>query len=100
MRKELGILVMENEKGEVAVQLFAEVASVERAFVDLKGSPADPPSRATLISMRYGEDGEANIASMSRMLPVIEPVEDRPDGYRLGEGPVKFPKEEGGEKND
>ena len=91
MRREIGVLLMEEEDGNVAVQLFTEVKGVEAAFVDLKGSPADPPRRATLISVRYGEDGEANVASMSRMLPVIEPVEDRPDGYVLGKGPVKFP---------
>lgn len=92
MRKELGVLLMEDAKGEVSVQLFAEVSGVEQAFVDLKGSPADPPRRATLISVRYGEDGEANVASMSRVLPVIESADDRPDGYVLGEGPVHFPK--------
>lgn len=93
MRKELGVLLIEDDKGEVAVQLFAEVLSVEQAFRDLVGSPADKPKRATLVTLRYGEDGEAKVATLSKMLPVIESVEDKPDGYVLGEGPVRFKKD-------
>lgn len=95
MRKELGVLLIEDDKGEVAVQLFAEVDSVRKAFGNLAGSPADKPSRATFIPLSYAEDGSLQASSVSsKMLPVIESVEDRPDGYVLGQGPVKFPKPE------
>lgn len=92
MRKELGVLLMEDESGEINVQLFAEVQGVEKAFGNLAGSPADPPRRATLVSVRYGEDGEANIASLTKLLPILESIENRPDGYVLGDGPINFPK--------
>jgi hypothetical protein len=92
MRKELGVLLMEDESGEISVQLFAEVVGVEKAFKNLAGSPADPPRRATLVSIRYGEDGEAQIASLTKLLPFMESVENRPDGYVLGSGPINFPK--------
>ena len=91
MRKELGVLLMEDKSGEVAVQLFSDVRGSELAFKDLHGSPGDPSRRATLISLRYG-DGEVSVASLVKELPIIEPVEGRPDGYILGEGPVIFPK--------
>lgn len=93
MRSELGVLLVEDDKGEVAVQLFAEVLSVERAFRELVGSPAEKPKRATLVTLRYGEDGEVQVSTLSKMLSVIESVEDKPDGYMLGEGPVKFKKD-------
>jgi hypothetical protein len=91
MRKEIGVLLMEDKSGEVAVQLFSDVRGSEVAFKDLRGSPADPKSRATLISLRYG-DGEVEVASLVKELPVFESVEGRPDGYVIGEGPVHFPK--------
>ena len=92
MRKEIGVLLMEDESGEVAVQLFSDVKGSEVAFKDLRGSPADPQRRATLISLRYGGDGEVEVASLVKELPVFESVEGRPDGYVIGEGPVHFPK--------
>jgi hypothetical protein len=92
MRKELGVLLMEDESGEINVQLFAEIQGVEKAFGNLVGSPADPPRRATLVSIRYGEDGEAHIASLTKLLPILESIENRPDGYVLGGGPINFPK--------
>jgi hypothetical protein len=93
MRKEIGVLLMEDESGEVAVQLFSDVKGSEVAFKDLKGSPADPKRRATLISLRYGGDGTVSVLSMVKELPLFESVEGRPDGYMIGEGPVHFPKE-------
>jgi len=93
MRKELGVLLMEDENGEVAVQLFAKVSEVEKAFIDLKGSPANKPSRATLVSLKFPEDGVVQVVTTTKVLPIIESVENRPDGYVLGEGPVRFPKE-------
>lgn len=90
MRKELGVLLMEEESGEINVQLFAEVQGVEKAFKNLVGSPADPPRRATLVSIRYGEAGEAQIVSSTKLLPLLESVGDHPDGYVLGSGPINF----------
>jgi hypothetical protein len=95
MREELGVLLMENQAGEVAVQLFSEVKGVEAAFDDLSGSPADKPSRATFISLEYDKDGKFRVSKVSsKILPIIEPVDNKPDGFVLGQGPVKFEKEE------
>jgi len=89
-RKELGILLMEEPSGEVAVQLFADVESSSKSFDNMTGALSDPPRRATYIELRYGKVVENSVKT--KMLPVIESVEDRPDGYVLGKGPVSFPK--------
>lgn len=90
MRNQMGMMVVEDQKGEVAVQLFAEADGPFKAFDGLVGNPADLPSRATYISLKYGEDGKLEVSAKSKMLPVVEPVSKRPDGFVLGEGPVKF----------
>jgi hypothetical protein len=93
MRTEIGVLLMEETDGSVAVQLFAETTVAERVFGNLKGHPGDPRRRATLLTLKYGEDGKVEVGSQARMTPVIETTESRPDGYVIGEGPVNFPKE-------
>jgi hypothetical protein len=83
MRKELGVLLVEGNDENVAVQLFSDVVSVSDAFNGLKG-------KATLITLLYGEDGsEVRVAAMSVVLPV--PIESRPaeSGVILGGGPVR-----------
>ena len=93
MRKELGVLLMEDDKGEVAVQLVAELPSVEGAFHNLTGKVGDKSSRATLISLKYRENGiVSEVISRTKLLPVVVPVEDKPDGFVLGSGPVNFEK--------
>lgn len=96
MRKEIGVLLVEQENGDLAVQLFAEIKGVDEAFKNLNGKPGDKPSRATLLSLFYFMDKETGIQvdGEVKMLPVLEPLDQKPDGYVLGEGPVMFPKEE------
>lgn len=92
MRGKLGVLLMEEESGEVSVQLFAEPDSLADTFTQLKGKPSDPSRRATFIRLEY-DDG--NVEVRVRSLPVPEPSrEDGPDGYRLGDGPIYLDKEE------
>ena len=92
MREKLGVLLMEEESGEVAVQLFADPDTLAESFAQLKGKSTDPPRRATFIRLEYnGGRVEVHV----REVPVPEPSkEDAPDGYRLGEGPIYFDKEE------
>lgn len=98
MRKEIGVLLVEQENGDLAVQLFAEIKGVDEAFKNLNGKPGDKPSRATLLSLFYfGDEArglDINVNGDVKMLPVLEPLDKKPDGYVLGEGPVMFPKEE------
>ena len=92
MRDQVGVLLMEDTNGEVAVQLFAEVSGASKAFENLTGSPLDPPRRATFIGMRF-VDGKLDAHLVhSKVLPILEPIEDRPDGYLLGVGPVTLKK--------
>ena len=93
MRNELGILLIEDETGEIAIQLFAEFDVVKQAFCNLNGSLADKPRRATLVSLSYSGDDNVNVAAITKIFPKIESKEDRTDGYLLGEGPVKFEKQ-------
>jgi len=91
VRKKLGILLMEEESGEVAVQLFSDPDDLAKSFEQLKGKPTDKPQRATFIRLEY-EEGK--VEAHARDLPVPrEPKENEPDGYRLGEGPIHLDEE-------
>jgi len=90
MRNEMCLLLIEDENGDIAVQLFAEITDVQKAFFNLNGSTADKPRRATLVSLSYSGDDVVNVAAITKIFPKIESIEDRPDGFILGEGPVKF----------
>ena len=88
MRDRLGVLLMEEADGTVAVQLFHDPVKAGESFDNLKGKDGQAPQRATFINLDYVR---ASVISVSKDLPVPEPsVEDKPDGWRLGEGPVKF----------
>jgi len=91
MRDRLGVLLMEEESGEVVVQLFADPDKLAESFAQLNNGPSDPPRRATCILLEY-VDGK--IEARTKELPVPEPPkEDAPDGYRLGVGPIWIEKE-------
>jgi hypothetical protein len=88
MRSKLGILLMEEENGQIAVQLFADPDAAGESFDNLKGKINQKPQRATYVKLDYDK---ATVMSVSKNLPVPEvPVEDRPDAWRLGEGPIKI----------
>lgn len=89
MREEIGVLLIEDENCEIAVQLFSKADDVRNMFKNLNGSPAEKPKRATLISIRYN-DGKAVVSSDIKIFPSIESLEGRTDGYVLGDGPVTF----------
>lgn len=94
MRKEIGVMLVETNDGQVGVQLFADKVGVDAAFENLKGKIGDPQSRATLLWVKYNEGDSPLIVSTSKMLPVVESIDSIPDGFALGKGPVKFDKEE------
>lgn len=96
MRSKLGVLLMEDSKGEISVQLYSEPEKVEEAFKELRGKPHDKPSRATYLQLWY-ENGSVRVKSEARDLPM--PMVEGPDGYRLGEGPITLPKEEGAKQS-
>jgi len=88
MRDKLGVLLMESQDGEVAVQLFADPEVAGKSFAELKGHAGEKPKRATFLDIRYAQDGQfRTCAAMSRNLPV--PPEEPSDGWVLGEGPRK-----------
>jgi len=95
-RKKLWIIVHESYEGKVAVQAFD--GDPKESFDNLNGKPGDTPSRATLTAYDF-EAGTSE--SWSKDLPVKLPKpEDRPDAWRLGEGPVFFKKEEDEDKKE
>lgn len=94
MRDKLGILLMEEEDGKIAVQLFADPAKAKESFDNMPGKIGQPPQRATFIRLDYTA-GVTVAEAWSKDLPVPQvPPEQRPDGYRIGEGPITFKKEE------
>jgi len=93
MRKELGVLLIEDEKGGISVQLFSEIDGPEKAFLNLTGNPGDKPTRATWVALRYVGKDSVQQTVKSKDLPSIEDINAIPDGYVLGEGPVTFKKD-------
>lgn len=92
----MGLFLVEESDGRVAVQIFADPDAAEKMFKDLEGNPGDIPSRATLVTLDFNA---RKVGAISRKLPCVVPADKRPDGWRLGSGPIVFDKEvvEGGE---
>lgn len=95
VRNEIGLILMENEEGNVSVHLYDKKGRAEAAFGEMAGSPGDPKIRATLVSVDY--DGSAATIS-SKDLP--NPQIDGHDAWVLGKGPIDFSKEEEDDKAD
>lgn len=91
MRERLGVLLVEEENGEIAVQLHSDPDRLAESFANLRGVALDPPRRATAIRLEY-MDGKTEVRVKDLPLPE-ESRENAPDGYRLGEGPIYFDKE-------
>jgi hypothetical protein len=105
MREVLGVLLMEEENGSIAVQLFAEPDRAMDSFKNLTGRIGQKPQRATFLKITYDTDtmeislphgtltqGKKPVEMLVKDLPVPEP--EKVEAYRLGEGPIKLSKEE------
>ena len=90
MREELGVLLMEQENGEIAVQLFSDLKGFKSEFANLQGSPAEKPSRATGIFIEYGKEGTQHKMKVKN-LPIIK--SKTMTGYKLGVGHCDISKE-------
>jgi hypothetical protein len=84
MRDKLAVLLVADEGGGVAVQLFEDPAAASASFGELKGRAGDPRRRATLVVLGWSEGG-VEAEARSRDLPA--PPAEAPDGWVLGEGP-------------
>ena len=93
MRDKIGLFMLEDEKGEVSIQLYADVEKLKAVFPNLVRLENNEPARATMLCLEFG-DGEPVVTASSKNLPVeLEPADERPDGIVLGEGPLFLPKE-------
>jgi len=87
-RKRLGVLLMEEPSGQVAVQFFGDPEDGTVAFRNTAGHLGDKPSRATFLEV----DWEAGTVGMeTKDLPVIKDPNAEPWGIRLGVGPIEEP---------
>lgn len=90
MRDKLGVLLMEEENGEIAVQLFSDPDKAKGSFDNLVGTLGQKPQRATFLRLEYIE-GKREIVAWSKNLPVPEkPKDELPDAWILGKGAVWF----------
>jgi len=85
MRKNLGILLVEDDKGEVSVQLFADPGRAKEEFLQLNGSNK---IRATFIIVDW--QGKM-VECIAKELPV-EIGGEKADGWKVGSGPIFFVK--------
>ncbi len=95
MRDSLGVLLMEEADGSIAVQLFADPVKSKESFDNMKGKLGQAPQRATFLSLAYEDKPEGVKLVLkdfvAKNLPVPEvPASERPDAWRLGEGPIKL----------
>lgn len=95
MRKQLGIMLMEDDSGGVAVELFKQPEAAQEAFDQLVGRPGDKPSRATFFVVDWAQKETRDF--QSKDLPIVQDPADEPWGYRLGVGPIDEPKEDEGD---
>ena len=91
MRKELGLLVVESSDGDVRIQMSENVERFREMFDNLRGKPSEKPYRATFVGLDFAREGSESVAGIRTvMLPVIESADEGPDGFVIGEGPVRF----------
>jgi hypothetical protein len=90
MTNEIGVLIMEEADGRFGVQLFADPEKAKEVFEQLHGKPGQPPARATFVSLDW-VNRKVEASAHDLPLPVEDPAQ-RPDAWRLGEGPINFPK--------
>lgn len=87
MRDKLGILVVEESGGSVAIQLFENPEKALATFDELKGKIGEKPWRATFMDMRW-QDGVVTVSKVEgKNLPIIPMMDDKHDGWVIGEGP-------------
>jgi hypothetical protein len=100
MRDKIGLFILEDDKGEVSIQLYADTEQLKAVFPNLVRLESNQAARATMLCLEF-EGGEPKVTVESKSLPVESvPVEDRPDGIVLGKGPLFLPKEDEKEKED
>jgi hypothetical protein len=93
MRDKLGVLFMEEENGEIAVQLFCDPDKAKDSFDNLAGTLGQKPQRAIFLKLEYAE-GKKEVSAWCKNLPVPEkPKDEMPDAWVLGKGPVRFDEE-------
>ena len=96
MRKELGIIVVEQPDGKVGFQASESVSELTDSFACLSGRPGDAPRRVTLVGLEWDEDGNVAAQTQTKTLP-MKP-KPPPWGTRLGVGEMDEPEED--EDND
>jgi hypothetical protein len=92
MRDQLGVVLIENLKGDVSVELFSNPDAIQPTIDEMVGKPGDEPTRLTFLKLYY-KDGVFTTEAITRDLPFVNPV-PKPDGFLVGEGPIMFKKEE------
>jgi len=93
MRDRLGVLLMEEENGEVAIQLFSDPDGAKDSFDNLLGTLGQKPQRATFLKLEYMKESRM-VSAWCKDLPVPEkPKSEAPDAWILGKGPVRFKEE-------
>jgi hypothetical protein len=93
MRDKIGLFMLEDEDGEVSIQLYADTKQLKSTFANLVRLESNKSARATMVCLDFG-DGQPKVDAVSKDLPVESvPADERPDGIVLGKGPLFLPDE-------
>ena len=97
MRKELGVLVVEQANGTVGFQASESVTDLKCSFDNMNGRVGEERRRATCLSLSW-DDGNLSVESATKILPVMPKLPTW--GHRLGVGELEEPEEmEDGKSN-
>ena len=90
MTDKIGVLIMEESDGRFGIQLFADPEKARANFEQMHGRQGQPPARATFLILDW-QNVKFEVQARNLPMPVEDP-EKRPDAWRIGEGPISFPK--------
>jgi hypothetical protein len=91
MLDKIAVILQEDEKGQVSVQLHAGPDNALKSFKNMHGRVQDPPSRVSLVTIDY-KNKETEVRTKD--LPQNSPKDEQPDGIVLGKGPIWLDKED------
>ena len=87
MRTQLGVLIVEEPGGKVAIQLFEQPDKARESFNALTKGAFE---RASFLDLQFGK--ELKVSGESRVKDdLLQPPQH--DGWKVGTGPIDLPKE-------
>jgi hypothetical protein len=94
MNDKVGCLLFEAEDGTFQVHFYVDegIENAQESFTNLKAARNKEKGRVSFIILEYEGDAVANVAAVSKMLPVPH-EKSKKTAVKLGVGPIELPDE-------